>query len=158
MRFNTHERMPKEQAATTEKIILGVVILLLCSFFAVLSWAVFKSEGVALLAKMWACILLIFCLAAVLLTDVTRAYVEVVGETITTVDYYFFIKREKQFDRRDVCRAAVWSRSSEWIRGYALKGKYYIIFRDQNGKYLFKVLACPETVRFFEDFTKLKIN
>ena len=37
------------------------------------------------------------------------------------------------------------------VRGYrySMMGYSYIIFRDTNNKYLFKVINCPETNEFF---------
>ena len=83
--------------------------------------------------------------------DMNKAYVQIDGDKITVVDYYFFFKKERCF-RIDVIKTAEIALGYSFrVRGYrySMMGYSYIIFRDANKKYLFKVINSPETNEFF---------
>ena len=83
--------------------------------------------------------------------DMNKAYVQIEGNNITVVDYYFFSKKERSFNFDEIKTAEIALGYSFRVRGYrySMMGYSYIIFRDTNNKYLFKVINCPETNEFF---------
>jgi hypothetical protein len=101
-------------------------------------------------------VLVLAILIAVSQKDMDRAYVEVVNDVITVADYYFGIKKEKTFSMQDIGYTEVLIGSSMRIRGYRYSnaGMTYIVFRDGNGKYMFKIIYIPETQEFFKDYLK----
>lgn len=86
--------------------------------------------------------------------DMEKAYVEINDDTITVVDYYFGIKMEKAFLIQDIANAEIIIGYSMRVRGYRYSnaGCTYIVFRDNSGKYLFKIICVPETKRFFDTY------
>ena len=95
--------------------------------------------------------ILIVTFVIVTTIDMNKAYVQIDGDNITVVDYYFFSKKERCF-RIDVIKTAEIALGYSFrVRGYRYRmmGYSYIIFRDTNNKYLFKVINCPETNEFF---------
>ena len=157
MRFNTHNRTPKIETKKAIKIILAVeyglaVVLFL---FAAVACSIFVGNLMPAVL-----ILFPFFLLAMLLIvpqkDMNKAYVEIVDNVVTVVDYYLGIKKEKTFSVKDIDSAEILMGYSIRVRGYRYSnaGVTYIVFRDYRGKYMFKVICVPETKVFFEDFLK----
>lgn len=88
--------------------------------------------------------------------DMNRAYVEISGDTITVVDYYFGIRKEKAFQTLDISGAEIVIGYSMRVRGYRYSngGCTYLVFRDHSGHYLFKVMCVPETKQFFDHYLR----
>ena len=98
MKLNTHDRTPRPK---NSKLIKGLFLfcwLLIFSIFCLLSFACFyyaKSivGGISVL-------LIPILMTAILLThikDMERAYVEIIDDEISVVDYYWGVKKEKHF-------------------------------------------------------------
>ena len=89
--------------------------------------------------------------AIVTTIDMNKAYVQIDGDNITVVDYYFFSKKERCFKIDEIKTAEIELGYSFRVRGYrySMMGFSYIVFRNDNNKYLFKVINCPETYEFF---------
>lgn len=86
--------------------------------------------------------------------DMDKAYIEANEDTIRSVDYYFGIKKEKSFFIQDIAYAEIAGCYSMRVHGYrhSMCGFSYIVFRDNTGKYLLKVICVPETEQFFEKY------
>ena len=147
MIFNTHDRTPKIKTNKTLKIMLiscwsfiGAVFL----FFAIATSIMSRSILPAL-------IILIPTILIVTTIDMNKAYVQIEGNNITVVDYYFFSKKERCFKIDEIKTAEIELGYSFRVRGYrySMMGFSYIVFRNDNNKYLFKVINCPETNDFF---------
>ena len=84
--------------------------------------------------------------------DMNMAYVEIMGEKIRVVDFYFGIKKENMLLMSDIKTAESCWGGSFRIKGYRwhFGGMHYIVFRDGDGKYLFKILDLPETRGAFD--------
>lgn len=85
--------------------------------------------------------------------DIRKAYVEIDGDTIHVVDYYFGIEKEKYFSRSDITSTEIVSPYSFQAKGYRIGvgGTTYIIFRKEK-KYLFKIICLPETKEIFKQY------
>ena len=90
-------------------------------------------------------------LTFVLGKDLEKAYIEIIGDNILVVDYYFGTKKEKTFSFSDIT-------SAEIVSGYHVRGPamtfgaiYYIVFKNGK-KYLFKVICLPETMQLFKQY------
>ena len=157
MRFCTHTRTPKTETKKSIKIMLALSYGLMISFFlfsSIVCSIYINSVMPAVLIL--APVLVLAILIAVSQKDMDRAFIEIVDDVITVTDYYFGIKKEKTFSMQDIGYTEVLIGSSMRIRGYRYSnaGMTYIVFRDGNGKYMFKIICIPETKKFFKDYLK----
>ena len=152
MIFNTHDRTPKIKTSKTLKIMLiscwsfiGAVFL----FFAIATSIMSRSILPALIILIP--VALVVTAVIVSSSDMNKAYVQIEGDSITVVDYYFFSKKERCFKIDEIKTAEIKLGYSFRVRGYrySMMGFSYIVFRNDNNKYLFKVINCPETNDFF---------
>ena len=159
MIFNTHDRTPKIKTNKTLKIMLiscwsfiGAVFL----FFAIATSIMSHS----ILPAAITLIPVTFIAAFVIVTtiDMNKAYIQIDGENITVVDYYFFSRKEKCFTIDEIKTAEIEHGYSFRVRGYrySMMGFSYIVFRNDNNKYLFKVINCPETNDFFSKYIQIQ--
>ena len=152
MIFNTHDRTPKIKTNKTLKIMLiscwsfiGAVFL----FFAIATSIMSRSILPALIILIPTILIVTFVIVTII--DMNKDYVQIEGNDITVVDYYFFSKKERSFNFDEIKTAEIALGYSFRVRGYryGMMGFSYIVFRNANNKYLFKVINCPETNDFF---------
>ena len=95
--------------------------------------------------------ILIVIFVIVTTIDMNKAYVQIEGNNITVVDYYFFSKKERCFKIDEIKTTEIVLGYSFRVRGYrySMMGFSYIVFRNADNKYLFKIINCPETNEFF---------
>lgn len=154
MRFNTHDRTPRPNMSKTMKILFlinGGLIAAWLSFFAVYASITVKSIAPAVV------VLPLPLLAAFILltvSDMKKAYVEEAGDSVTVVDYYFGVKKEKTVPKRVIFQTEILPGGSWKTRGVGFPLCNYIVFEDREGKYLFKVFCTPETMRYFEQYLR----
>ena len=157
MRFNTHDRTPKIETKKSVKIMLAFgfgLIIALFLFMAVVCSLYINSIMPALVILVPVLVLAILIVLTQM--DMDKAYVEIVDDMIVVTDYYFGIKVEKVFSIRDIATAETLIGYSMRVRGYrySIAGSPYIVFRDKNRKYMFKVICVPETKQFFGRYLK----
>ena len=159
MLFNTHSRTPKIKTGKSLKA------LLIFSYSFVIALFLLLSTTLSLISQsiVPALIILIpvtFIAAFVIVTtiDMNKAYIQIDGENITVVDYYFFSRKEKCFTIDEIKTAEIALGYSFRVRGYrySMMGFSYIVFRNDNNKYLFKVINCPETNDFFSKYIQIQ--
>ena len=155
MRFHTHNSTPKPSMKKSVKIMLAVewgFMLAILVAIAIASSIYGNSAAPAVLIL--ATVLILTVLLLIILKDLEKAYIEINGDTIRVVDYYLGIKKEKSFLIQEIANAEIVNGYSMHIRGYRYStcGCTYIVFRDNTGKYLFKVLCVPETKQFFDKY------
>ena len=155
MRFNTHDRTPKIETKKSVKIMLTIgfsLIILLFLFMAIVCSLYINSVMPAVLILIPVLVLAI--LIAVSQKDMDRAFIEIVDDVVTATDYYFGIKNEKTFSMREIDTVEILIGYSIRVSGYryANAGCTYIVFRDNVGKYMFKVICVPETKQFFSKY------
>ena len=94
---------------------------------------------------------LIVAFVIIVTTDMNKAYVQIEGNYVTVVDYYFFSKKERCFKIDEIKTTEIVLGYSFRVRGYrySMMGFSYIVFRNADNKYLFKIINCPETNEFF---------
>ena len=94
---------------------------------------------------------LIVAFVIIATTDMNKAYVQIEGNNVTVVDYYFFSKKERCFKIDEIKTTEIVLGYSFRVRGYrySMMGFSYIVFRNADNKYLFKIINCPETNEFF---------
>ena len=158
MRFNTHDTTPRRQTSKKVKLMfsvslsfVGVALL----FFAVMCSYYARNALVGVL--MIAPFAVLGGLYYWMTLDMNKAFVELDGDGIRVVDYYFGAKREKTFLTADVASAQSFWGGSFHIKGYRwnLTGMRYIVFRGENGKYLFKILDTQESRKAFGAFVEI---
>ena len=152
MIFNTHDRTPKLKTNKTLKIMLILCWSLIGALFlfAAIATSIMSHSILPALIILIPTILIV-TFVIVTTTDMNKAYIQIEGNNITVVDYYFFSKKERCFTFAEIKTAEIALGYSFRVRGYrySMMGYSYIIFRDTNNKYLFKVINCPETNEFF---------
>ena len=154
MKLNTHDRTPRPKDSKLVKGLLMLCGILMLSIFGLASFACFyyaKSimGGISV-------ILIPILMTAVILThikDMKRAYVEIIDDEISVVDYYWGIKKEKHFTFSDITSAEICIGYSHKVKGYRYSGlgMRYIVFRNDN-QYLFKIIALPQTEELFQKY------
>ena len=161
MRFNTHDQTPRRQSSKQLKILFAVSLSFVgvcLLFFAVVCSYYAKSILPALIILLAPGIpgMLFF----VMNRDMHMAFVEIMDEEIHVVDYYFGVKKEKMFLTSDIKTAESYWGGSLRIKGYRWNfgGMHYIVFRDGDGKYLFKILDLPETRDAFGAFVEITMG
>ena len=154
MKLNTHDRTPRPE---NSKLIRGLFVLcgvLMYSIFGLVSFACFYYANS--IAGGILVIMIPVLMTAIIFThikDIERAYVEIQGNEIYVVDYYWGIKKEHRFSFSDITSAEIYSGYSHKVKGYRLSfaGMRYIVFRN-NKKYLFKIIYLPETEEIFKQY------
>ena len=155
MIFNTHDRTPKIKTNKTLKIMLSLCWCLMGALFlfaAIATSIMSRSILPALIILIPAILIVTFVIVTTI--NMNKAYVQIDGESITVVDYYFFSRKEKCFTIDKIQTAEIALGYSFRVRGYrySMMGFSYIVFRNDNNKYLFKVINCPETNEFFNKY------
>ena len=152
MIFNTHDRTPKIKTNKTLKTMLILCWSLMGALFlfaAIATSIMSRSILPALIILIPTILIVTFVIITTI--DMNKAYVQIEGNNITVVDYYFFSKKERCFKIDGIKTAEIELGYSFRVRGYrySMMGFSYIVFRNDNNKYLFKVINCPETNDFF---------
>ena len=156
MKLNTHDRTPRPKNSKLVKGLLLFCWLLMFSIFCLGSFACFyyaKSIAGGL-----SVLLIPILMTALILThikDMERAYVEINENEIHIVDYYWGIKKEKHISYADITSAEIHIGYSHKVRGYrwSFAGMQYIVFKNGD-KYLFKIIALPETEKIFKQYIR----
>jgi len=159
MIFNTHDRTPKLKTNKTLKIMLILCWSLIGSLFlfaAIATSIMIRSISPALIILIPAILIVTFVIVSS--SDMNKAYVQIEGDNITVIDYYFFSKKERCFKIDEIKTAEIVLGYSFRVRGYRynMMGFSYIVFRNDNNKYLFKIINCPETNDFFSKYLKIQ--
>ena len=159
MLFNTHDRTPKLKTNKTLKIMLILCCCLngaLFLFAAIATSIISRSILPALIILIPTILIVTFVIVTTI--DMNKAYVQIEGNNITVVDYYFFSKKERCFKIDGIKTAEIAPGYSFCVRGYrySMMGFSYIVFRNDNNKYLFKVINCPETNDFFSKYIQIQ--
>ena len=159
MIFNTHDRTPKIKTNKTLKIMLVLCWSLMGAFFLFLAIATsIMSHSIlpALIILIPATLIVTFVIVTIL--DMNKAYVQIDGENITVVDYYWLSRKEKSFTFDEIKTAEIALGYSFPVRGYrySMMGFSYIVFRNADNKYLFKIINCPETNEFFSKYFQIQ--
>lgn len=155
MIFNTHDRTPKPKMNKALKIMLILCFSLMGGFFLFFAIAAsIISHSILPALIIFISVTFIATFAIVTTIDMNKAYVQIDGDDITVVDYYFFSKKERCFRIDEIKTAEIALGNSFRVRGYryGVMGVSYIIFKDTNNKYLFKVINYPETNEFFRKY------
>ena len=160
MIFNTHDRTPKIKTNKTLKIMLISCWSFMGAFFLFIAIATsIMSHSIVPAAIILIPVTFIAAFGIVTMIDMNKAYIQIDGENITVVDYYFFSRKEKCFTIDEIKTAEIaLGYSSFRVRGYrhGMAGFSYIVFRNDNNKYLFKVINCPETNDFFSKYIQIQ--
>ncbi|MBE6662501.1 MAG: hypothetical protein E7606_04380 [Ruminococcaceae bacterium] len=157
MIFKTHD-LPQRYRATKGAKIALTVCGVMCAFIPILALVAIVIETHTFIAPFCVTILpfLLICgIWAIILYDMKRAFVEFDGDKIAVTDYYFGIKREKIFLKKDVLSVEITKQYPTKVRGYYFSGRglsdlEYIVFRGEKNKYLLKLIGSEETKTYVE--------
>ena len=156
MKLNTHDRTPRPRNSRLINALFVVCGILIFGIFGSLSFACFYYAQ-----SIVGGILVIFIpilLTAIILVhikDMKKAYVEITESGIYVADYYWGIKKEKHIAYSGITSAEIHLGYSYKVKGYRFSniGMRYIVFKKDH-KYLFKIIALPETEELFKKYLK----
>ena len=152
MIFNTHDRTPRIKTNKTLKTMLILCWSLMGALFLFAAIATsIMSRSILPALIILIPVTLIVAFEIIVTTDMNKAYVQIEGNNVTVVDYYFFSKKERCFKIDEIKTTEIVLGYSFRVRGYrySMMGFSYIVFRNADNKYLFKIINCPETNEFF---------
>ncbi|MBE6981823.1 MAG: hypothetical protein E7437_05820 [Ruminococcaceae bacterium] len=155
MRFNTHDRTPKIETKKSVKIMLAISFCLIVSLFLFIAIVCFLYiDSVMPAVVILTPVLMLAILIAIVQKDMEKAFIEIVDDVVSVTDYYFGVKKEKKFSMCEIETAEILIGYSMRVRGYRYSnaGCAYIVFRGNDGKYMFKVICVPETKQFFSKY------
>lgn len=153
MKLNTHDRTPRIKYNNKFVFIMfGVCAFLLYLIFVMVAFCCFYYAGSisgGLLVLLIPVLLTVWIVLSV--KDFEKAYIEINGNDIYVIDYYYGIKKEKHFLVSDITVAEILSGRSFKVKGWRIQQFSYIVFKN-NKKYLFKIICLPETKAIFEKY------
>ena len=100
--------------------------------------------------------LLLYAISAPIFKDTSYAYVEPQDQQILVVNYIFpfGIRRERIVEKRDVARAEISLYSKRYAPSVSEVIPYMILFFDPEGRFLFEVCYCQESIDCFQEYLK----
>ena len=148
--FFTHKSTENSQSSPTLKR-LGVACGVLVGAFLVFIATVLSvsSQSIVPAIIVIAPFVVIAGVVSVTLSDMGMAYVEICENDVTVVDYYLGIEKVKRFSIDEIKKVEIILGYSMSVRGYRHgHGETYLVFKDGNGRYLFKILNYPAAYAF----------
>ena len=144
MRFNAYGNTPRPKTPKWQNILL--IILWAPIVAMLLMGGIVASVEIQSVQPILFFVLLIALFAFLLLSvcyDINYAYIDIADETVKSVSYLFFIRREKTVMLRDIKRV-------KRCGGY--RGMLpYLAFKNSKNKFLFRIDAVPEVISYFEN-------
>ena len=169
MRINIHERTPKDfKKMKLTLIFLGILV---CSFFVFLA-CLFIVEAKAYLVAVITLVLpaVVIYLGLRSLFYMAQSYAEFDEEKVVIVECYAFRRKIKTIQRNVIKQResisvtqspgrtpAMTHQTRTFMDALNYSGIYkngYIVFKDENGQYLFKILDCPEGNQWADELMK----
>lgn len=151
IRLNTHNQTPCPKMSKLLIAMFGIGIGGMYFMFLLGSFLCFYySQSVVGGLLMIILPTALIALVLIRIRDINKAYVEIDGETIRVVDYYWGFKKEQIFSFSDITSSEIVLGHSHKVKGYRV-GVRYIIFKKDE-KYLFKIIYLPEAERVFKQF------
>ena len=154
MTFKTHELPDKYKMKRSAKI-LFTIIAVIWALLLILITVVLAIETHNIIEPFCLVILPFVLLALVFVViekDEKKAFVEIVGDKITVVDYFFGIKQQKVFSVKNIVKAEI------TLGGYSWPGTSatYLSFRGEKNKYLFSLICTPQAKSYFEQYFEIE--
>lgn len=153
MKLNTHDRTPKTKNSNKFVIFMFCVCaFLFCLIFSIVAFCCIyyaKNVFAGVLVLLIPVLLTVWIVLSI--KDLEKAYIEIKGNDIYVVDYYYGIKKEKHFFVSDITAAEILSGRSFKVKGFRIQQCSYIVFKKEK-KYLFKIICLPETKELFQKY------
>ena len=153
MKLNTHDRTPRIKNNNKFVIFMFCVCaFLFCLIFSIVAFCCIyyaKNVFAGVLVLLIPVLLTVWIFLSI--KDLEKAYIEIKGNDIYVIDYYYGIKKEKYFLVSDITSAEILSGSSFKVKGLRIQHFSYIVFKN-NKKYLFKIICLPETKDVFKKY------
>ena len=159
MVLNIHDTTPAFKTPKWIKCMFAGLFMLIYSIFALVAFAVVVYSGQIAVGILLAVLPFLFLL--LFLWDqknLANSCIEISEEEVTVIEYPLGRKTVKHIAYRQINHAKLIRPYSWDPHGPRIKdvGIPYIVFFDQNGKQLFKILAYPESLQFQQSVTKLQ--
>ena len=169
MRINIHERTRDFKKLKLSLIILGVFMSIMPVFLAFLFIAEAKAYLLAVITLVLPEVLIYLGFRS--LFYMAQSYAEFDAEKVVVVECYAFRRKIKSIERNRIKQResvlvtrspgripAMTRKSRNFINFFGVvstvKNFNYIVFKDENGQYLFKILDCPEGQRWADALMK----
>ncbi len=154
MKLNTHDRTPRPKNSKLVIFLLALCAVLSSSMFGLVAFACFYyAQSIIGGVSVILILILLTAIIIVPIKDMEKAYVEIKENEFYVVDYYCGVKKEKHISCSDITSAEIDAGYSYKVKGYRFSnaGMRYIVFK-KNNKYLFKIIALPETEELFKHY------
>ena len=161
MKLNTHNRTPKEKNGRMITILLGIGISMVYGIFLLCAFAcIYYADAIVAGIFMILLPVVLLLYIWIQISDMNKAYVEISRDKIHVVDYYMGVKIEKRFSVDEITSIEIVKGYSRKMRGYrwGIAGLSYIVFKDCNKRYLFKIICTSETKEIFEGYLRGERN
>jgi hypothetical protein len=155
MTFKKYE-LPDEYKMKRSAKILFTIIAVIWALLLILITVVLTIETHDIIVPFCSVILPFVLLALVFVViekDEKKAFVEIVGDKITVVDYFFGIKQQKVFSVKNIVKAEITHGGYSWPGTYGLT---YLAFRGEKNKYLFSLICTPQAKSYFEQYFEIE--
>ena len=161
MKLYTHSTTPRPTMSKLLKILFLISAFLIYGMFALGAFACFfYGNSIAGGIMVIAIPIVMTAILFIILSDINKAYIEFSDDDIRVVDYYFGIEKSKHYSKKEVCGYEIALGYSMKVRGYRISAgaTQYIIFKDKNKKYLFKIFYHEQTKKALESIFTLSSN
>lgn len=169
MRINIHDRTPKDfKKMKLSLIISGMFMSIMPIFLAFLFIVEAKAYLLAIITLVIPEVLIYLGLRSAFY--MAQSYAEYDDEKVVVIECFAFRRKIKSIERNRIkYRESVYvtqspgrpnmSRESRNLINFfgvafAAKNFNYIVFKDENGQYLFKILDCPEGQQWADELMK----
>lgn len=169
MRINIHERTPKDFKKMKLFLVLsGIVMCIMPVFLAFLFIVEAKAYLLAIITLVLPAVVIYLGLRSVFY--MAQSYAEFDEEKVVIVECYAFRRKIKTIQRNVIKQResisvtqspgrtpAMTRQTRTFMDALNYIGIYkngYIVFKDENGQYLFKILDCPEGNQWADELMK----
>lgn len=137
-----HDATPPKKKPKFLKALGFIAALLLYSIFAI---AGFYCEGILTSGLLFICPLTVIAALFLQAADFAKPYLVFTKTTVERHTFVFGIHRIKYFKQSDISEILKCSSHSQAVKGIRINRFQYLVFRNKNGKYMFKLAVFENT-------------
>lgn len=157
MRINLHDKTPRPAMKNYMKVLLIYLLLSFYGMFVFLACCIFiETDEIAVGVAVLVLPPVVVAPFALSMVGMGNSYAEFDGENVLVVECYFWGEKRKSFSRSEISSRESSSASFNCpgrriiipIKLRTFIEYRYIVFRNADGKYLFKILETPEGIEW----------
>lgn len=157
MRINLHDKTPRPAMKNYMKVLLVYLLLCFYGMFVFLACCIFiETDEIAVGVAVLVLPPVVVAPFALSMVGMGKSYAEYDGENVLVVEYYFFGEKRKNISRSEISSRESASTTFNCpgrrvfvpVKLTTFIEYRYIVFRNADGKYLFKILETPEGIEW----------